>query len=85
MAQVTVVKLAGLSRHERDALLQRSAADLTGFFDTVRPIIAAVKAEVMWPWRATVQRLMVLWACGLTRSKPALRNLTQPLPRLTPT
>ena len=45
MSTVTVVKLAGLSRMERDALLQRSSADLTSFFDTVRPIIAAVRAE----------------------------------------
>ena len=45
MLSVTVVKLAGLSRMERDALLQRSSADLTSFFDTVRPIIAAVRNE----------------------------------------
>ena len=45
MSSVTVVKLAGLSRMERDALLQRSSADLTSFFDTVRPIIAAVRNE----------------------------------------
>jgi len=45
MSTVTVVKLAGLSRMERDALLQRSSADLTSFFDTVRPIIAAVRDE----------------------------------------
>ena len=45
MSTVRVVKLAGLSRMERDALLQRSSTDLTRFFDTVRPIIAAVRAE----------------------------------------
>lgn len=45
MTQVTVVKLADLSAKEREALLQRSAADLSGFFDTVRPIIAAVRSE----------------------------------------
>lgn len=45
MAQVNVVKLAGLSAAERDALLLRSAADLSGFFDLVRPIIEAVRTE----------------------------------------
>jgi hypothetical protein len=45
MSNVRVVKLAGLSRMEHDALLQRSSTDLTRFFDTVRPIIAAVRAE----------------------------------------
>jgi hypothetical protein len=32
MSNVRVVKLAGLSRMEHDALLQRSSTDLTRFF-----------------------------------------------------
>ncbi len=45
MAQVNVVRLAELSAAERRALLQRSEADLSGFFDKVRPIIEAVRSE----------------------------------------
>lgn len=45
MTDVTVVKLADLSAEGRAALLRRSESDLSGFFDKVRPIIAAVKAE----------------------------------------
>ena len=45
MANVNVVKLAGLSAEGRAALLRRSESDLAGFFDKVRPIIDAVRAE----------------------------------------
>ena len=67
MSNVRVVKLAGLSRMEHDALLQRSSTDLTRFFDTVRPIIAAVRAEGDVAL-AALQRgySTALWACGQT-------------------
>lgn len=42
---INLVKLAELSTEGRAALLCRSETDLSGFFDTVRPIIAAVRAE----------------------------------------
>lgn len=45
MAQVNVVRLKGLSAAERQALLQRSEADMSAFFDKVRPIIEAVRSE----------------------------------------
>lgn len=45
MTDVNVVKLAGLSEEGYAALLRRSEGDLSGFYDKVRPIIAAVRAE----------------------------------------
>ena len=45
MVSVNVVKLADLSPAGRAALLERSTADLSVFYDKVRPIIAAVQAE----------------------------------------
>lgn len=45
MAQVNVVRLEGLTEAGRQALLQRSEADLSAFFDKVRPIIEAVRSE----------------------------------------
>lgn len=44
-ASVSIHRLAALDAAARAALLKRAEADLDGFLDQVRPIIAAVKAE----------------------------------------